>query len=124
MSTNRTTSAEQLAERIEAGELLADKSMSDADFLAPLLDDQEPDAFLGDDENPFVIVCSYDGTRAEAPTAEAALVAADTIARDAIHDVGSLKAARGTIYITERGTYSGILTDFARRGVRDLPVTS
>lgn len=34
------TLLDELADRIEAGELIAGKSISDRDFLAPLLDDE------------------------------------------------------------------------------------
>lgn len=37
---DRNQRVEEIAERIEAGELIADKSMSDAEFLAPLLEDE------------------------------------------------------------------------------------
>lgn len=73
---------------------------------------------------PFEIICTASGDRAEAETAEAALVAADTLARDSLDGIsaqGALRAARRTLYITENGTYNGLLTEFARRGVRDLP---
>lgn len=36
-----------IADRIEAGELVSDKSMSDAEFLAPILDDETPAEELG-----------------------------------------------------------------------------
>jgi hypothetical protein len=76
--------------------------------------------------NPFKIICVRSGDRAEAETAEAALVAADTLARDACDTggQGSLRATRRTLYITENGTYNGILTAFARQGVRRLPAVT
>lgn len=67
------------------------------------------------------------GDRAEADSAEAALVAADTLARDAAdntrtsngREIGSLKRSREHLAIHVNGTYNGTLTGLARAGYRE-----
>lgn len=71
-------------------------------------------------DNPFEIVCR--GDRAEAETAEEALVAADRLVTDHLdaNPGASLKRTRAAVYIAENGTYNGTLTNLARNGYRVL----
>lgn len=72
---------------------------------------------------PYEIVVAISGDRAHAETAEQALAAADALCRDhqsSLGTQGALKAARDSVYITENGTYAGILTAFARLGQRTI----
>lgn len=73
----------------------------------------------------FTIRCYRSGDTAEAETAEAALVAADTLARDWAdapgHGAGALRAARASLEIFERGSYAATLTGLARGGYREDP---
>lgn len=74
---------------------------------------------LGLDDH-YEIVCHASGDRAEADTAEAALVAADTLARDHVAGRASrdLKRTRATLAIVVNGTHHGALTGLARAGYR------
>jgi hypothetical protein len=103
---------------------MSDRNDPPDDFGGPSSDTRGAD--VEETTNPFEIICAASGDRAEAETAGDALVAADTLARDAADTgaQGSLRAARRTLYVTEHGTYNGLLTEFARRGVRDLPAES
>lgn len=66
--------------------------------------------------NRFEIICNLTRDRAEAESAEAALLAARTLVDDAVSSGQPRKEARESIYVTENGTYAGILTAFARIG--------
>lgn len=69
----------------------------------------------------FTIRCYRSGDHAEAATAEAALVAADTLAHDyadARGAAGALAAARRSLQVEENGTYDGTLTRLAQAGYR------
>lgn len=78
-------------------------------------------------DDHYEIRCYASGDRAEADDAAAALVAADTLARDYADasSVRSLKRARATLEIACNGTYNGMLTRLARAGYRTTtPVRS
>lgn len=73
----------------------------------------------------YTIRCFASGDEAEADTAEAALVAADQLARDHA-DAGparNLKTTRDTLAIYLNGTWHNTLTGLARAGYR-APVTT
>lgn len=108
---------EELVKRLEAGELIASKNMSDREFLAPLLEERE---------HRFEVKVGLTGDSAEADTLEAALVAADTLVRDAFDDTptqGRTRAARESITITDNGQHAGLATELARQGHR-LPMST
>ena len=68
----------------------------------------------------YTIRCFASGDEAEADSAEAALVAADQLARD-YADSGparNLKTAREQLAIHLNGTYNGTLTGLARAGYK------
>lgn len=69
------------------------------------------------------IICTASGDRADAPSAEHALVAAAQLVTDHVDADGgsyyrSPKRVRATLIITENGTYNGTLTGLARAGYR------
>jgi hypothetical protein len=116
--------SEARAEMKQAAEELGidldlDETRTDDELHAEHDQLEEADFYTGHKPLAFEAIVALTGDRAHAETAEAALVAADALCRDHQNHVGThgaLRAARATVYITENGTYAGILTAFARQG--------
>lgn len=75
-------------------------------------------------DDHYEIVCHRSGDRAETDSAEGALLAADTLARDYTDEgpARNLKTVRESIDILVNGTYNGTLTRLARAGYKTAPI--